>query len=638
MKQLIYAGISVCLIRFLLLTVVPVQAQSIPSDSTSGRSVQPSANEEIGRLKEALRRNSKSVEEADTLLDSARKLAYLPGQVVALCQLANIRIQQQQPDQAAILSQEAKGIATQIRDLREAGWAMGQVGRILKTNARKYPASVSVFTTVMDALDVSMRSSGAKLAKSNEAASFPSEAASPVERRMHDRRVLSTNPADYLPTPPVQPVIPDGRSRFHIRPDLVDRWLDTLIRSGGKNSPIAQQITTRKKLRDSSQELSNAFAKEGDYAQAYRYYLQYSAYKDSLTAEATTRRLASLQYNQNLLKKEAQIKLLTKDQQLRDQEVRRQQQFVLVLIGCIALLVVFSLLLTRNNRAKLRANRQLNEQKEALQVTLNQLKTTQTQLIQAEKMASLGELTAGIAHEIQNPLNFVNNFSEVSSELVTELIENRRNAMRDEELESELLGDVQQNLQKINQHGNRASAIIKGMLQHARQSGGQKEHTDVNALTEEYLKLAYHGIRSRDKSIEVKLTTGFDAGLRPTLMAPQEIGQVLLNLFNNAFYAVQKRKQNALPDYHPEVSVKTSREANQLRITIRDNGIGIPDAIRQKIFQPFFTTKPTGQGTGLGLSLSYDIVTKGHGGTLTVESEEGEFTELVLTLPTTVRP
>ena len=384
---------------------------------------------------------------------------------------------------------------------------MGQVGRILKTNARKYPASVSVFTTVMDALDVSMRSSGAKLAKSNEATSFPSEAASPVERRMHDRRVLSTNPADYLPSLPVQPVIPDGRSRFHIRPDLVDRWLDTLIRSGGKNSPIAQQITTRKKLRDSSQELSKAFAKEGDYAQAYRYYLQYSAYKDSLTAEATTRRLASLQYNQNLLKKEAQIKLLTKDQQLRDQEARRQQQFVLVLIGCIALLAAFLLLLTRNNRAKLRANRQLNEQKEALQVTLNQLKTTQTQLIQAEKMASLGELTAGIAHEIQNPLNFVNNFSEVSSELVTELIENRQNATRDEELESELLGDVQQNLQKINQHGNRASAIIKGMLQHARQSGGQKERTDVNALTEEYLKLAYHGIRSRDKSIEVKLTT-----------------------------------------------------------------------------------------------------------------------------------
>ncbi len=251
-------------------------------------------------------------------------------------------------------------------------------------------------------------------------------------------------------------------------------------------------------------------------------------------------------------------------------------------------------------------------------------------------MASLGELTAGIAHEIQNPLNFVNNFSEVSSELVNELMEHRQNTVRDEELENDLLGDVQQNLQKINQHGNRASAIIKGMLEHARPSGGQKERTDISALTEEYLKLAYHGIRSRDKSIEVKLTTDLDAGLSPVMLVPQEIGQVLLNLFNNAFYAVQKRQQQTPADYYPEVLVKTSWEANQLRIAIRDNGIGIPKAIRQKIFQPFFTTKPTGQGTGLGLSLSYDIVTKGHDGALTVESEEGQFTEFVLTLLATV--
>lgn len=633
MKQLFYVGISVCFALFLQLNVLPVGAQSLPPDSTLGQLVQPSGNEGVGRLKAALRRNINSIQVADTLLSSSRKLAYLPGQVVALCQLTSLRLQLQQPEQAERLSQEAKGIAIQIRDLREAGWAMGQVGRILNNTAKKYPASITVFTAVMDALDVSMRISGAKLAKSRESISLPPEATSPMERRMYDKRAYSPNPADNLTALPVQPYVPDVSRKPHTRPDFVDRWLDTLIRSGGSNSPMVQQITTRKRLRDSNQELSKAFAREGDYAQAYRYYLQYSAYKDSLTAEATTRRLASLQYQQSLLKKEAQIKLLTKDQQLRDQEARRQQQFVLVLIGCIALLVGFSLILTRNNRAKQLANRQLSEQKEALQLTLSQLKTTQTQLIQAEKMASLGELTAGIAHEIQNPLNFVNNFSEVSSELVTELIENRQSAVRDEELENELLGDVQQNLQKISQHGNRASVIIKGMLEHARPSGGQKEHTDINLLTEEYLKLAYHGIRSRDKSIEVKLTTDLDSGLSPVLMVPQEMGQVLLNLFNNALYAVQKRKQNASSDYYPEVSVRTGRVANQVSIIIRDNGTGIPNAITQKIFQPFFTTKPAGQGTGLGLSLSYDIVTKGHGGTLTVNSEEGEFTEFVLTLP-----
>ncbi len=377
MKQLFYVGISLCLVLFSPLNILPVRAQSIQSDSTLGQPVPSSGNEEIGRLKGALRRNINSIEVADTLLGLARKLAYLPGQVVALCQLANTRIQQQQPDQAAILSQEAKGIAAQIRDLREAGWAMSQVGRILNGTARKYPASVGVFTAVMDALDVSMRISGAKLAKSKESVSLPPEAIAPMERRIHDKRAFLTNSADYLASLPVQPQPPDLSRKAHFRPDFVDRWLDTLIHSGGSNSPIAQQITARKKLRDSSQELSKAFAKEGDYAQAYRYYLQYSAYKDSLTAEATTRRLASLQYQQSLLKKEAQIKLLTKEQELRDQEARRQQQFVLVLIGCIALLIAFSLILTRNNRSKQLANRQLSEQEEALQVTLAQLKTTQ---------------------------------------------------------------------------------------------------------------------------------------------------------------------------------------------------------------------------------------------------------------------
>jgi signal transduction histidine kinase len=396
-----------------------------------------------------------------------------------------------------------------------------------------------------------------------------------------------------------------------------------------------KQLTASRKRRDSSKALSQAYAKEGDYAQAYRYFLQYSAYKDSLTAEATTRRLAALEYKQNLLKKEAQIQRLTKEQLLRQQAARRQQQYVAGLVGCVAVLVGFAVVLSRNNRAKQLANQQLSEQKETLQQTLVELKNTQTQLIQAEKMASLGELTAGIAHEIQNPLNFVNNFSEVSSELVHELKEARQQQPRDSELEQELLEDVEQNLLKINQHGSRASAIVRGMLEHVRTSSGQKELTDLNALAEEYAKLAYHGARAKDNAFKATLTTDLDPTLGPVLVVPQEVSRVLMNVFSNAFYAVQKKLSEApASGYQPEIKVCTKREPHAVKIQIRDNGIGIPTSLKEKIFQPFFTTKPTGQGTGLGLSLSYDIITKGHGGTFTLESEEGKYTELTLTLPT----
>jgi len=276
---------------------------------------------------------------------------------------------------------------------------------------------------------------------------------------------------------------------------------------------------------------------------------------------------------------------------------------------------------------------QLSEQKEALQQAMTELKTAQAQLIQAEKMASLGELTAGIAHEIQNPLNFVNNFSEVSTELLAELLEHQELATRDPELEQELLADVQQNLQKINQHGQRASAIVKGMLAHAGTSTGQKQPTDLNALAAEYLQLAYHGASAKDKSFEAQLVTALDPALPPILVVPQEISRVLLNVLGNAFYAVRQKQQTAGPGYQPEVHLRTQREGNQVNIQIRDNGNGVPAAIKQKVFQPFFTTKPTGEGTGLGLSLSYDIITKGHGGSFTLESEEGQFTEVTLTLP-----
>ncbi|WP_161890988.1 tetratricopeptide repeat-containing sensor histidine kinase [Pontibacter russatus] len=288
-----------------------------------------------------------------------------------------------------------------------------------------------------------------------------------------------------------------------------------------------------------------------------------------------------------------------------------------------------------------RLNEEIQEQKErtelqrdVLRKTLTDLKATQSQLVQSEKMASLGELTAGIAHEIQNPLNFVNNFSEVSVELCKE-IRQEQEAGRLAEAQA-LLDELVESLYKIQQHGRRAEAIVKGMLQHSRSSTGQKEPTDVNALANEYMRLAYHGLRAKDQSFNTALATEFDEQLHKVSVVPQELGRVLLNLFNNAFYAVQQKQKQGLEDYRPEVRLRTRRLDDAVEVRVRDNGTGIPDKVRDKIFQPFFTTKPSGQGTGLGLSLSYDIITKGHGGKLRVESREGEYTEFIIYLPAPV--
>ncbi|MBN8822759.1 MULTISPECIES: ATP-binding protein [unclassified Spirosoma] len=277
---------------------------------------------------------------------------------------------------------------------------------------------------------------------------------------------------------------------------------------------------------------------------------------------------------------------------------------------------------------------QVQKRTAELHRSLDELKTTQDQLVQREKLASLGELTAGIAHEIQNPLNFVNNFAEVSVELVEELNEEREKPIdeRDEGLETDLLSDLSQNVQKISDHGKRAASIVRGMLQHSRASSGQKQPTDLNSLVDEYLRLAYHGIRAKDKGFNAQLVTDFAPNLPTIKLVPEDIGRVLVNLFNNAFYAVQE-KSKSTAGFVPTVSVQTAQDHEQLVIRIKDNGIGIPDEVRNKIFQPFFTTKPTGEGTGLGLSLSYDIVSKGHGGALRVETESGVFTEFIITLP-----
>lgn len=266
-----------------------------------------------------------------------------------------------------------------------------------------------------------------------------------------------------------------------------------------------------------------------------------------------------------------------------------------------------------------------------IEKAFNTLKTTQLQLIQSEKMASLGELTAGIAHEIQNPLNFVNNFSEVSLELIDEM-HDEMNKGETEEAKA-ISVDIKQNLEKIIFHGKRADGIVKGMLQHSRISSGQKERTDINALADEYLRLAYHGLRAKDKSFNAELETHFDPKLPKVDVIPQDIGRVLLNLFTNAFYSTHQKQKTTTQEYKPVLIVETAQKGNFIEIIVKDNGTGISNTIKDKIMQPFFTTKPTGEGTGLGLSLSYDIVVKGHGGTINVETEEGNGATFIITLP-----
>jgi len=338
-----------------------------------------------------------------------------------------------------------------------------------------------------------------------------------------------------------------------------------------------------------------------------------------------------------------QLQLLTsaehqRQQQLQQEKDKLQNRYRLAgLISAVAIFLLIAIILWRNNRKQRHANYLLSEQKEQisqqrnnLEKALSELKSTQAQLIQSEKMASLGELTAGIAHEIQNPLNFVNNFSEVNKELLVEMKDEMNKGNIDDA--NAIASDIIDNEEKINHHGKRADAIVKGMLQHSRASTGKKEPTDINALADEYLRLSYHGMRAKDKSFNATLQTDFDSSIGKINVVPQDIGRVLLNLFNNAFYALTEKKKIQDENYEPIVSVSTKKVDSKIEIHVKDNGNGIPQKVVDKIFQPFFTTKPTGQGTGLGLSLSYDIV-KAHGGEIRVETKEGEGAEFVIELP-----
>ena len=344
-------------------------------------------------------------------------------------------------------------------------------------------------------------------------------------------------------------------------------------------------------------------------------YAIFLAKQDSLLADQAKYRSISFEAEQQMNEKELSIANLESQNKIAS----LYRNF---LIGIAVLLFLFVLGIYQRFRFKKKDNL-------VLEKTLDDLKSTQSQLIQSEKMASLGELTAGIAHEIQNPLNFVNNFSEVSTELVDEM--NEEILKGNLEDAQQIGADLKENLSKINHHGKRAGDIVRGMLQHSRSSSGAKEPTDINALADEYLRLAYHGLRAKDKEFNASLHTDFDESIGKINIIPQDIGRVILNLITNAFYVVDEKKKSGIENYEPNVSVSTKKIADNILISVKDNGNGIPQKVLDKIFQPFFTTKPTGQGTGLGLSLSYDIV-KAHGGELKVETKEGVETEFIIIL------
>lgn len=374
--------------------------------------------------------------------------------------------------------------------------------------------------------------------------------------------------------------------------------------------------------RDAYNLLTSCFDQLGRTDSAIVYLKLSKSLSDSLSAEERKNLLAFLDV---VVDEQAKLEKLEKEKI----ENREKLKIYLLLSGIVVFIVIV-FLLYRNNRVRKKTNEILWQRNEKIENTLHQLRSTQAQLIQSEKMASLGELTAGIAHEIQNPLNFVNNFSDVNRELLSE--------MKDEigkgnfENAKAIANDVINNGEKISHHGKRADAIVKGMLQHSRSRSGEKEATDINNLADEYLRLAFHGLRAKDKTFNAKFDINFDNSIGKIDVIPQDIGRVLLNLINNAFYAVGEKKKEQPAGYEPGVLLTTKKLDGKVLIGVRDNGTGIPKKDVDKIFQPFFTTKPTGQGTGLGLSLAYDIV-KAHGGEITVETEEGEGSEFVVQLP-----
>ncbi|HJP64124.1 MAG TPA: ATP-binding protein [Mucilaginibacter sp.] len=388
------------------------------------------------------------------------------------------------------------------------------------------------------------------------------------------------------------------------------------------------QAIGRKVISLEAANLLSALYEQKDAKVALSYLKIANSYKESLFGTNNIYAVQALAAQEEAYQKELEANRISFQNKLK---------LYSLLLG-LGIVLLVAMILYRNNRQKQKANYLLSEQKEEIAVqrdnlsqALLELKNTQAQLVQREKMASLGELTAGIAHEIQNPLNFVNNFSEVSIELLQELKEEEAAGNKSDVLA--IADDLEQNLQKINHHGKRADGIVKGMLEHSKVGAGEKQLTDINTLAGEFLKLSYHGMLAKNKSFKAEIVTSFDEHLPKVKVAQQDIGRVLLNLFNNAFYAINQKQKTSGADYKPIVTVTTTTEDKHVAIKVSDNGIGIPDAIKAKIMQPFFTTKPTGEGTGLGLSLSYDILVSGHGGSITVDSTEGVGSDFTIILP-----
>ena len=377
-------------------------------------------------------------------------------------------------------------------------------------------------------------------------------------------------------------------------------------------------------LGDAYASLSALDSAEGNHKKAGQEYKMYIRNRDSIFNIRNDKKFFAIrmQHEHNVREAEAKDQLAKKDEEHR--ESRNKQNLAMLALAILILAVLaIALIQMRNNKAKQKANR-------LLETTLTNLKSTQAQLIQSEKLASLGELTAGIAHEIQNPLNFVNNFSDINRDLLLELKEEmiKGNMTEAEKIANDLI----ENEQKIMNHGKRADGIVKSMLLHTQSDAGKKELTDINLLADEWLRLAYHGLRAKDKTFNVMMITNYSETINKINIIPQEIGRVLLNLYNNAFYAVNEKYKRQLNGYEPTVSVSTGKTDHKIEVRVKDNGNGIPSNLLDKIFQPFFTTKPTGQGSGLGLSLSYDII-KAYGGELKVDSKEGEGAEFVVILP-----
>jgi signal transduction histidine kinase len=389
---------------------------------------------------------------------------------------------------------------------------------------------------------------------------------------------------------------------------------------------LAEEINSPFAIADASNLLATLFKKKGQADSAFRYLENVLAAKDILFSQNRNQQLQTILFNEELQKQESKA---------NNDKFKTQVKLYMMAAGIILLLWLCIFLLV-NNRRKHQINKLLNERGEKIKKTLAELELTQTQLVQKEKMASLGELTAGIAHEIQNPLNFINNFSEVSVDIAKELKEELAtiNVASHEQMNlKSIVEELIQNQQKIIEHGHRADAIVKGMLQHSRNTAGEREPININILTEEFLRLSYYGLKAKDKSFSATYKTDFDNSIGKIIVVPQNIGRVLLNLFNNAFYSVAEKKKKLNGNFEPTVWVSTKRLNGQIEICVRDNGLGIPENVVSKIFQPFYTTKPTGHGTGLGLSLSYDIITKEHGGMLSAETKEGEFALFKLVLP-----